>query len=157
MFIKVRIIIDMNPLKHMAVGGIHVQACQGDSSRDFEWEDADFCNFSGRTSKRTPFTGAGDRPQLHWIIPTCHRRIHSLLARSLRHSEPTVIATAAGFRVGRHLDSALPPRSLVFVCCGIAGRTDRKEGQSSATPSRSEIEKCGGGRRDRRRQTRPGP
>ena len=58
MFIKVRIIIDMNPLKHMAVGGIHVQACQGDSSRDFEWEDADFCNFSGRTSKRTPFTGA---------------------------------------------------------------------------------------------------
>ena len=117
------------------MGGIHVQACQGDSSRDFEWEDADFCNFSGRTSKRTPFTdaGAGDRPQLHWIIPTCHRRIHSLHAGPLGHSESTVIATAAGFRVGRHLDSALPPRSpsrpppsSLFVAVLRDGRTGRK-------------------------------
>ena len=61
MFIKVLIMLDMNPLKHMAAVGIHVQARQGDLSRDFEWEDADFCNFSGLTSKRTPFTGAGDR------------------------------------------------------------------------------------------------
>ena len=79
---------------------------------------------------------------------------HSLAAGPLRHSEPTVIATAAGFRVGRHLDSALPPRPgpLVFVCCGIAGRTGRKVNR----PQRQVEVKLKSAAGDRRGDDKPG-
>ena len=121
----------MNPLKHMAVGGIHVQACQGDSSRDFEWEDADFCNFSGRTSKRTPFTGARGRPTAIALDNTNMSSSHSLAAGPL----------ASSFRTNRNCNccrfsswqafgltppSPVPRPSSLFVAVLRDGRTGRK-------------------------------
>ena len=121
----------MNPLKHMAVGGIHVQACQGDSSRDFEWEDADFCNFSGRTSKRTPFTGAGDRATAIALDNTNMSSSHSLaagpLASSFRTNRNCNCCRFSSWQAfGLRPPRSLAPRLCLLRYCGTDGRTGRK-------------------------------
>ena len=59
--IKALFILERNPLKHVAVGGIHVQACQGYFESTSNGRMQIFCKFSGLTRKRTPFTGDRDR------------------------------------------------------------------------------------------------
>ena len=123
----------MNPLKHMAVAWVESMSKRAKVTR-VATSNGRMQIFAtsadGRANGPLSRARATERPQLHWIIPTCHRRIHSLHAGPLGHSESTVIATAAGFRVGRHLDSALPaslvPRLCLLRYCGTDGRTGRK-------------------------------